>query len=160
MDFTLYGIPGVSLKNTISANLRYFIQKDEWKKNIKTLLTGLLNLSDECPLFQFTTGHMEEFDRPFYTPWKCCTSIFPLKGNNQSLSFLAVTMELDPHSQVVLDAQCAQPGCLRFPYPTFLQGYDLPGSLWEIQKQPNGIIQFEDGQNLNTDPSPSVCLLH
>jgi hypothetical protein len=34
----------------------------------------------------------------------------------------------------------------------------LPGSLWEVQKQNNGIIQLENGRNLHDDPSPAVCL--
>jgi hypothetical protein len=88
---------------------------------VATIETGLITLLDECPIFQFTTSHLEEFDRPFYSPWTCSTSIYLLKGDNQSPSCLAVPMELDPSGQVVLDAQCATPGCLRVPYRPFIK---------------------------------------
>ena len=75
MDFSLYAIPGDSLKNTISANLKYFVQKDQRATNIKTIETGLITLLDHCPIFQFSTSPLEEFNRPFYSNWTCSTSI-------------------------------------------------------------------------------------
>jgi hypothetical protein len=159
MDFSLYAIPGVSLKAKIAANIKYYIMKDQRATDIKNIDTGLITLIDHCPVFQFSTSPLlEEFNRPFYSNWTCSTSIYLLRGDNQSPCCLAVTMEIDLAGQIALDAQSTALECLTVPYRPFLAEYNLPGCLWEIRKQRNGIIQLENGRNLHTDPSAAVCL--
>ena len=145
MDFSLYAIPGESLKATIAANIKYYIMKDQRATDIQNLDTGLISLIDHCPVFQFSTNPVEEFNRPFYSNWPCSTSIYLLRGDNHSPCSLAVTMEIDPAGQVALDAQSTAPGCLTVPYRPLLAAYDLPGCLWNIRKQRDGIVNLENG---------------
>ena len=153
MDFTLFGTPGSSLKSTVTANLRYFVQKDARRSKGMTAPPGLITLENSCPLFTFTTGGQEEFNRKFYDPWKIYTTIYLLKWNSPNPSLLAVCLEVDPSSQVILDSHCADPGCLRYPFPTFLDPFRMPGSLWPIENTPNGLLELEDGMNLSEGPA-------
>ena len=100
MDFTLFGTPGSSLKSTVTANLRYFLQKDARRSKGMSAPPGIITLKNSCQLFTFTTGGKQEFDRKFYEPWKICITIYLLKRNGPNL--LAVCLEVDPSSPILL----------------------------------------------------------